>query len=255
VSQPYNPYAPPQSDNASPPGGPPPPGQPQSWEINEVLTLAWERFKENWVVLVAAQFIYLLITQAISQGIVWTMSGSAPADPDATGLRHSGANLGVTAIATVASMIVGAFLNVGLQRIFLAVARGGSPSLGVLFGGGDRFIPLLGATLLVGLASALGLVLLIVPGIIVALALCFTQLYVIDSDRGPVEAMRASWDATQGHKGSLFLLGLASFGVMLLGALACCVGMIAAMPVCYVAMAIVYTRLSGTTAAPAGAMS
>jgi uncharacterized membrane protein len=62
---------------------------------------------------------------------------------------------------------------------------------------------------------------------------------------GPLEAMRASWAATTGHKGNLFLMGLAFLGITLGGLLACCIGIIPAVPLCYIATAVIFTRLSG----------
>jgi uncharacterized membrane protein len=242
VSQPYNPYAPPQAAVARPAGSTQP-GQPQPWQIGEVLAFAWERFKDNWLVLTGAHLLYLLLTQAVTRGIIMIAV--------VLSWRASDAMVGAMFAGVLGSMVLGTFLLAGFQRICLEVARGGTPSLGVLFSGGDRFLPLLGAILLVAVLFMLGTVLLIVPGIIVALGLCLAQYYVIDANMGPVQALKASWAATQGHKGDLLLLGLTVIAIAVLGMLAFCVGYLAAMPFGYLALAIVYTRLSGT--APAGA--
>ncbi len=245
MSQPYNPYAAPQTGSAGA-ASPPPYGQPQPWEPGEVLSLAWARFQENWLVLVLAYFIYMLVTQIVGQGPVWLWTIVSPPE-------HPGpfAQLGVQGPSTLFATVVGAFLQVGFLRICLEVVRGGTPQIGALFAGGDRFLPLLGANILVGLVVGLGMLLLIVPGIIIALSLFPVQFYVVDAKMGPMEAMRASRAATKGHKGNLFGLSVAYVGIALLGLLACCVGIVAAVPLCYLASAIVYVRLSGLGTATA----
>jgi hypothetical protein len=61
----------------------------------------------------------------------------------------------------------------------------------------DAFAPLFLAVLLAAAAVALGLTLLVIPGIYVAIRLVFVpQSVVVDGKRGP-EALRASWALTQ----------------------------------------------------------
>jgi uncharacterized membrane protein len=68
---------------------------------------------------------------------------------------------------------------------------------------------------------------------------------------GPIEAMKASWSATRGQKGEIFVLGIAAVGLSLLGMLMCCVGLLATSPILYVAMAVAFIRMSGLgTTAP-----
>jgi hypothetical protein len=57
--------------------------------------------------------------------------------------------------------------------------------------------------------------------------------------------MKASWAATSGQKGKLFLFGLVGVLLIIGGYLACCVGLFVAFPVMMVSMATIYLRLSG----------
>jgi hypothetical protein len=57
--------------------------------------------------------------------------------------------------------------------------------------------------------------------------------------------MKASWAATKGQRGEVFVLGIAGFGLSLLGVLMCCVGWLATTPILYVSMAIAFVRMSG----------
>jgi uncharacterized membrane protein len=88
-----------------------------------------------------------------------------------------------------------------------------------------------------------GLILLIVPGIIWAVKFQFYRFYIIDKKMGPIEALKASGKATMGHKWKLFKLDLALIGIIIVGFLALIVGLLAAVPTVWVAMAYAYRRL------------
>ena len=72
-----------------------------------------------------------------------------------------------------------------------------------------------------------------------------TPYLVVDAEESPIEALKASWELTQGHKANLFLFWLASTLVMMVGTCACYIGVLVAMPVVTVASAEVYRRISG----------
>lgn len=68
-----------------------------------------------------------------------------------------------------------------------------------------------------GLLVLVGLVLLIIPGIVVALGLCLAAPAVVIAKRGPLEALGDSWNLTATHRGDLFV---ALVGTGVLGAVA-----------------------------------
>jgi uncharacterized membrane protein len=242
VSMEYNPYAAPtvedplQSQRAAGDGAP------QPWEVGEVLGLGWEAVKRDWPVLVFAPFLAMVIASIPSVVLAMCVQAGVV---ELYSTEYFIAYAGVYIVSD--SMQV--FFLVGLLRIFCEAARGREPEFGTLFGGADRFLSLLGTTMLVGLAILGGLLLLIVPGVIMACGLWLAPYYCIDRGYGVFESMRASWRATHGQRGQMFLLSLASVGILLLGAVACCVGFFVAWPITYVASAIVYLRRTGQIAA------
>ncbi len=232
----FNPYAPP----TDPSNFVPPPqagGGPIPWEPGEVLSAAWEIVKVHWPVLIFAPFVGQLIAGVPGQVI--NGIGAASGDQNV--------QIGMNLVGTLIGLVAGAFFNVGITRVFLSAARGEQPRFGDIFSGGNRFLALLGAQFLVGLCVIVGFLLLIIPGIYAALALSQTNYYVVDKNMGPIEAMQASWRATEGQKGNIFLFGLLSMLVILGGLLACCVGVFPAGAVVGLGAAIVYTRISGST--------
>lgn len=215
------------------------------WEIGEVLSQAFEIYKQQWVVLVFAPLVLYIIYFAVSFGLQFPVSLLANEEP----------TVGAIAMVPVAllQVVVSTWVNAGCLKIYIAAARGQSPEFGDAFKGFDRVIPLFFGFLVFGLAYLLGLVLLVVPGIILMIGCLFFQHYIVDQGSGPVEGMKQSWAATDGHKMQIFLFGLVAFCIVIVGYLACLIGAAVAIPVVMLATAIIYTRLSGTAnAAPTG---
>jgi uncharacterized membrane protein len=237
VGQPFNPYAAPQA--APQVVATPAWGQPMDWEPGEVLKLAWDRFGRYAFVLIVGYLIDLVVTQGVSQGPVLALKLASPHDAASPEVAAASFACGIV------GMVIGAFFMVGLLRVCLDAARGRPVRFATLFLGGDRFLAMTGLYFLMTLLIGIGFVLLIVPGVILAFGWSFAPLYVVDANLGPIAAMRASWYATKGQKGKIFGFAVMSFGVCLLGLLACGIGVIPATSVTYVAWAAAFTRVSG----------
>jgi uncharacterized membrane protein len=253
----YNPYAPPQA-------GPPQGGQmiqaggPQGWDIGEVLTAAFEAFKPNWVVLVFVPIVAgLLFYIPLLVGMLPTLLnvmrlGTAP-------------SYALIGVGYLVSIVVVSFLMPGIVRIFLGVAQGRQPAFGELFGGADRFLPVLGFLLLALVVASISTVRFLLPGLVLqALAtivflvptiyiecgLLLTVFLIVDQGLGPIDAIQASWRATNGQKLKIFLFGIVANVIALGSLIACCLPVLAAMPVIGLATTIIYLRISGRGAAP-----
>lgn len=100
-----------------------------------------------------------------------------------------------------------------------------------------------GTKILVAFVVLVGLVLLIIPGIIAALALLFSTYLVIDRDLGPIEAMKESLRITKGNRWKLLLLVLSIVLINILGVLALIVGLLVSIPVSLLAIVHAYRTL------------
>lgn len=90
-----------------------------------------------------------------------------------------------------------------------------------------------------------GLILIIVPGIIVALALLFVNFIVIEREISAADALRESARITKGYRWQLFGLLLAVVGINILGLLCLGVGLLVSIPVSTLAIVHAYRSLSG----------
>jgi len=154
------------------------------------------------------------------------------------GWETTKANLSLVVILTLVAAVA--------TGIPIAIAQGfgpGGPVLAALFG------PIGAIVSLVVSVVAVGLILLIVPGVIFSVRYMFYGYAVVERNARPLEAMAQSAAATRGAWWNVSLFGLAILLLNILGALLLGVGLLVTAPMSALAAAWVYRRLTGTGSA------
>ncbi|HNS97747.1 MAG TPA: hypothetical protein PKL73_12425 [Polyangiaceae bacterium] len=215
------------------------PGMPQPWNVTDSFAFAWNRIKADPGTIIGTMLLGYFISNLPS-----TIARFIPSDEpsDETSLI-------VTIVLALLGGLFSTFMMGGMTLFTLNVARGSFYRLNDIFQGGPFFLSILGANLLIGLGVMFGTMLLIVPGIIIALGLCLTTLIIVDRRCGAIEALQQSWRLMNGHKLNVFLWWLMAAVVSLVGILACCIGTIVTAPLLQIAFAFVYLKISGQTTA------
>ena len=150
-------------------------------------------------------------------------------------------SLGVSLILN----LLQAFLLIGQTRISLKLLRGESATYNDLFSGGDKFLPVIGFYLLIFIPLTLGFLLLIIPGILLALYFWPAFTLIIDYKTGVFESFGVAGEIGGQNLLNSFLLALASLGLMIAGVLAFCVGFFFAAAFVSVLWAAAYLMMSG----------
>ena len=89
-----------------------------------------------------------------------------------------------------------------------------------LFDGFQDFVRAMVASLLVMVLTAIGMILLVIPGIIISYGLSMTYFILSDDKEiSATDAMRKSWEMMKGYKWKLFCLQIRFFGWILLSCL------------------------------------
>ncbi len=218
-------------------------GEPQPWTVGEALSQGFELAKGN----PGGVFVPLLVGSLIAQVPSVLGNGVDLAFKMAEDGSGEMVLLGglVSLLFSFLSLVVTSFMAGGITRFALKVVRGEAAEFGDIFSGKDVFLPVLLTSLLVGVATGIGFVLCVVPGVVLGLGLSMALPLVVDRGLGPIEALQQSWTMTTGHKGEVFLYGLASFVLVLAGFLACCVGVLFVGPVLQLGWFFIYIRLNG----------
>ncbi|MCH2062230.1 MAG: hypothetical protein MK194_00750, partial [Roseibacillus sp.] len=93
------------------------------------------------------------------------------------------------------------------------------------------------------LMVSVGLLLLIVPGIYLAIRFGQFQSAIVDRDLGVLDSLAYSSDITNNNRMSLFGLAVLNMLIVLAGAIALCIGMIFAIPIVWLAGLTAYRSL------------
>ena len=141
------------------------------------------------------------------------------------------------------SMVISVLVQIGSIKITLDLYDGKPLNFSNLYSHSNLILRYLGASILFGLMVAVGFILLIIPGIYLAIKYQFFSFLIVDKNMGIMDSFKKSEDMTQGVKMNLLLFSLALAGVNILGALVFIVGLIVTIPTTVMATVYVYKKL------------
>lgn len=237
------------------------------WTATDAVSFAWKVLKADGFAIVMPLFLAQLfailplvilmgVQMAHTMPIVLAHQIPDPLDPFVLGLQ---------AASVVTTWLAFGFINGGVYRFALAVARGQARSFGDAFSGGRWFGASFTLMALAGLVSLPATIvpiamraagsppvlqlpvtlLLLVPGFVLTLAWSMTLPLIVDRGMGGVEAMKESWRITSGQRFNIFvtmlLLGLVIAG----GCCLCGLGAPIGMALTPIAICFVYLRITG----------
>jgi uncharacterized membrane protein len=120
-------------------------------------------------------------------------------------------------------------VSYGIDYVNLKLVRGEKFDIADVFlGFRENYLNVVLSGILVAAIVIAGFILLIIPGIIFACKLAFVPYLVIDKKLDAVEAVKASWEMTDGHAMTIFLMALLAIPIAILGLIALVVGIIPA---------------------------
>lgn len=150
----------------------------------------------------------------------------------------------ITYIVLYWILIVLAF---GLIRSGLRLASGEKATFADLFSTAGKSITYIISSIIYGLIVLVGTVLFIIPGVMWAAKFSLYPYFILDKGAGPIEALKLSGTATTGFKWDIFFMSIASYVIILLGALCLFVGLFAAVPVSLIAWGFVYRKITASS--------
>jgi uncharacterized membrane protein len=145
--------------------------------------------------------------------------------------------------------VLAAVMQAGISRGVLTILDGRPLATGVMFGMANVGTVIV-AGLLVGLGVGIGTLLCFIPGLIVAFFSQFYVWFIVDQQMGAFDAIKASFAFVNRNLGTVFIFYLASLAAVFVGALACGIGLLVAVPVVYIAQGYTYRKLQGGYVAP-----
>jgi uncharacterized membrane protein len=216
----------------------------ETFKVGSAIRYGWETFKKRPWFLIGVVVVYGIVSWVIQ------FAGDLASRPIGHNTFSSGA------VAFVIQELLAVFLAMGMMS-FLLKAYDNIETVQISdLWHPDEYWQYLIYTVLLGIVVVGGLILLIVPGIIFSIMFMFSGYLIVERKLSAIDAMKESARITKGHKGDLFLLMIASMGVVLLGLICLIVGVVVAFPVIMLAQVWAYRTLShaaGTEVAAAPA--
>lgn len=238
MSDDINPYAAPDPNNYDP--IPPQVGSivPTVVDVGSILNYAFEVWKANLKLLLGVTAVVLGTTYGLTfaQGVlseVFRQMGQ----PEVGGL--------LAMLFSPLQMVMNVFLGIGQTLIALRLLRGQPAQFSDLFSGGPLFLPVLGASMLAGLAMMAGFAACVVPGLL--LGLFFWPFYwlVVDQRAGVLDSFKVALTIAKVNVGTTLLLWLVCLMIMLLGLIALVIGLLFAVPLVSLIAATAYLMMAG----------
>jgi hypothetical protein len=166
----------------------------------------------------------------------------------------------------VVSFILAPLFTGAILRFAFEALRGKKPTFNDFIAIGDQAVPVIIGGAITNVFEVVGMLARVLPlilvvlvrvlcailGLILHVIACFALPLIVDRRMDPIEAIKASIKVTMKNLGEVILAMLAAFGMALVGAVACLVGMIVTVPFAIVFLACVYAHVFGLTGAPEG---
>ena len=241
-----------------PPGyGAPPPsagaplgyGAPPAFSVGAAFSWAWNAFTKNPAALIVATLVYGVLLAAAS-ALDWVGQGMGNTTTVSDGTSYNvstsvgGAGLAVVALGYLLSALVGAYASAGFLSGCLDLADGRPVAIGSFFKPRNFGMAFL-AALLVSIATSIGYFACFLPGVVVGIFTQFVILFVIDRSQSAIKGFGSSFSLVGSNIGNSLLVWLVSVLGIIVGAVACGVGLLVAVPVVALFLTYAYRKLSG----------
>lgn len=231
-----NPYASPVTSHASSnvsAGG----YHPTVVDFGEVFSHAWKAYLPNLGTLLGA----VVIAFAVSAAFV-IPSSVLNALAERTGRMEL---MLLSVLLSMVGNVLSIFIGIGMARLCIAAARFQPTNVGMLFSGGDVFLPVLGASILLGIAVVFGLMLLILPGLILVILLWPYYYFIVDRQCGAIESFSRAFEVGKLNWLTSILIMIVSTALSIAGMLALGIGFLFAAPFIAVMGATTYLMMKG----------
>ena len=218
----------------------PPAGGAGSFDLGAAFGYGWQKLQQNLGPILIGVLIYVLASAVI--GVIWFLIvGAIAGFGGDAGFFAALISGGLFSLVAVALTFV---IQAGITKAALAIVDGQQVDVQSLIIR-DNLGQVLLTALLVGVATAVGYVLCILPGLAVIIFTSFAMHFVIDQRMAATDAIRASVELVRANLGSVVALLVVGYLINMVGSLLCGIGLLVSAPVVFIAVTYAYRRLQG----------
>lgn len=215
-------------------------------DTSSIIGRAFHLTKRYFGILLGASAILwaisILYSLIFENGVAYVAGRVSESNPES----EVGSEIGfiiLTIFIQILGQVLTIYLTLGFTRFGLNFVSGKEADIHMLFGEGRLLLRAIAANILYALAVVVGLLLLIIPGIYVAVRLSQFQNAMVDRNMGIQESLNYSFEITRGNFWQLVGFSVVVFLINLLGMIVLCVGLLFTIPMSYAAGWLVYRWL------------
>jgi hypothetical protein len=201
---------------------------PRFFSKSEAILFGWNTLKENFWFFMGLLAIVIAI-EIVSGLFMSSLNENAPK--------------ALVIAASIITAVINLLIGMGVIKITIKLCDREAANYRDLFSSYRLLFNFIAGSIIYGAIVAVGLALLVIPGIYFAFKYQFYKYLIIDRGMGPIEAIKKSGILTRGVKVNLVLFWLMLLGINVLGLIALGAGLLASIPISWLANAYVYRRL------------
>jgi Membrane domain of glycerophosphoryl diester phosphodiesterase len=169
--------------------------------IGEILSTAFQLYRRHWRTLVAIAAVVVVPLTLLQYGIGhWFRTNGQQLEDQVVVSTSFWAVASASLLAALVGLLLYQVLTGAITRTIAKEVAGQDLGLEQSYRFGlARLGPILVVSVLVGLATLLGLIVFIIPGIYICVRLAVSIQALVVEDRRGTEAMRRSWHLVGGH--------------------------------------------------------
>lgn len=180
--------------------------------VGEIVDASFTVYRRRFGPMIAIALVLVFIPFLVSLigGCSIGEGGSAECTSPIGWLGYVAGSIG-SIVATAAAVLVAAGAYAGVPSDWRAATRAGI----------RRILPLIGSTIVAGVLMGIGFVLVVVPGIFLAVSFAVMWEALMIEGIGPIESIKRSWRLVSGERWRLFgagllmlIIGIVVFGII-----------------------------------------
>ena len=162
-------------------------------DLGGILSGCWLLYRRHFLVFATIALAVVLPLNLVTQGLI---EGQLTGDFDPENIASGG-----PAYSLVQTLVTIPLITAGHVFAVMQVGRGETPRAGSSLANAGTVLPvLIGVVLLTTVATLLGFLALVIPGIYISVRLLVApQAAAADEEHGVVDAMTQSWDLVKGN--------------------------------------------------------
>lgn len=221
--------------------------EPRVFSIGEVFSRTWEVYKANLGMAIGVPLLAggIYFVGSIAIGIVSALLSVALVSMVGGGDMAQLVQIPIVLVQNILVYGILFYVQLGGQLTFLKIVRGENPELNVMFSCGPFLGRMFLCSIIYGILTFLGLLLLIIPGIIVGLMFWPYSFILVDRNLPGIDSFSESRKVSSGNLLNLFGLSILLGLITILGAVVTLgIGLIFIIPFTYMAQTVAYAEMT-----------